>query len=465
MDSSYAPVSKLTRRRLLTGASRVAAAAAASALMPPNVQRLLAQDPPRSGSLKDIKHVVLLMQENRSFDHYFGTLAGVRGFADPSALKLADGKSVFYQPDAVNPSGYLLPFRLDTRKSSAQKIPSTSHAWAVQHEAWNNGKMDQWLPAHRKADGPHGPYCMGYYNREDIPFQFALAEAFTICDTYHSSVMGPTWPNRMYWMTGTIDPEGVHGGPILKNTAPQDGYTWTTYAERLEQAGISWKVYQQKDNYGCNLLETFKVFREAAIGSPLYTKAMERGEEGQFEDDAKNDRLTRCLLDNPHQLSIGTSGLHAGGWRGLCRRQDRRHRGQPRRLGKDSFYSQLRRERRHLRSCAATRASRGYSSRVCKRSPYRRRVPSALHRHFAVVYRRMGLQSTLRSHLGASVSGTIHRRAGVEHQRLAAEHFWRSDFRIAHSAGGQQGPILAGRPRAPDPGQIRGCAFAQAGAP
>ncbi|MGC2402060.1 MAG: phospholipase C, phosphocholine-specific [Acidobacteriaceae bacterium] len=291
MDSSYAPVSKLTRRRLLTGASRVAAAAAASALMPPNVQRLLAQDPPRSGSLKDIKHVVLLMQENRSFDHYFGTLAGVRGFADPSALKLADGKSVFYQPDAVNPSGYLLPFRLDTRKSSAQKIPSTSHAWAVQHEAWNNGKMDQWLPAHRKADGPHGPYCMGYYNREDIPFQFALAEAFTICDTYHSSVMGPTWPNRMYWMTGTIDPEGLHGGPILSNTAPKGGYTWTTYAERLKQAGISWKVYQQKDNYGCNLLETFKVFRQAAIGSPLYTKAMERGEEGQFDDDAKNDRL------------------------------------------------------------------------------------------------------------------------------------------------------------------------------
>jgi phospholipase C len=219
MDSSYPSVSKLTRRRLLTGASRLAAAAAASALMPPNVRRLLGQAASRSGSLKDIKHVVLLMQENRSFDHYFGTLGGVRGFADPSALTLADGKSVFYQPDAVNPSGYVLPFHLDTRKSSAQKIPSTSHAWAVQHEAWNGGKMDQWLPAHRKADGPNGPYCMGYYNREDIPFQFALAEAFTICDTYHSSVMGPTWPNRMYWMTGTIDPDGLHGGPILKNTA------------------------------------------------------------------------------------------------------------------------------------------------------------------------------------------------------------------------------------------------------
>jgi phospholipase C len=291
MDSSYPSVSQLTRRRLLTGASRVAAAAAASALMPPNVRRLLAETPSRSGSLKDIKHVVLLMQENRSFDHYFGTLGGVRGFADPSALTLADGKSVFYQPDAVNPSGYVLPFHLDTRKSSAQKIPSTSHAWAVQHEAWNGGKMDQWLPAHRKADGPNGPYCMGYYNREDIPFQFALAEAFTICDTYHSSVMGPTWPNRMYWMTGTIDPDGLHGGPILKNTAPAGGYSWTTYAERLEQAGISWKVYQQKDNYGCNLLETFEIFREAANGSPLHTKAMVRGDEGQFEHDARHDRL------------------------------------------------------------------------------------------------------------------------------------------------------------------------------
>ena len=93
------------------------------------------------------------MQENRSFDHYFGTMAGVRGFDDPDALTLPNGKSVFYQPDAENPDGYLLPFHLDTRTTSAQKIPSTSHAWAVQHDAWNGGKMDNWLPAHRKADG------------------------------------------------------------------------------------------------------------------------------------------------------------------------------------------------------------------------------------------------------------------------------------------------------------------------
>jgi phospholipase C len=281
----------LTRRRLLWGAATIAAAAGAESLLPPNVLRALAQAPPRDGSLRDIKHIVLLMQENRSFDHYFGTMAGVRGFEDANALKLAGGRSVFYQPDAVNPSGYLLPFHLDTRLSSAQKIPSTSHAWEVQHRAWNDGKMDQWLPAHRQADGAHGPYCMGYYTREDIPFQFALAEAFTLCDGYHCSVMGPTWPNRMYWMTGTIDPDGLHGGPIISNVAPDAGYTWKTYPERLEEAGISWKVYQQEDNYGCNLLETFKTFKEAPKGSSLYSRGMVHSPEGQFEYDAINDKL------------------------------------------------------------------------------------------------------------------------------------------------------------------------------
>ena len=272
-------------------AGRIAMAAAASGLMPPNVRRMLAQQMNGRGSLRDVKHVVMLMQENRSFDHYFGTMAGVRGFDDPGALQLGHGRSVFYQPDEQNPDKYLLPFHLDTHATNAQKIPSTSHAWAVQHEAWNQGRMDRWLPAHRKADGAYGPYCMGYHTREDIPFQFALAEAFTLCDAYHCSVMGPTWPNRMYWMTGSIDPEGKHGGPIIDNTAPQEGYRWKTYAERLEQAGITWKVYQQKDNYGCNVLDTFKVFRGAAKGSPLYAKAMIRDHEGQFEYDALHDKL------------------------------------------------------------------------------------------------------------------------------------------------------------------------------
>ena len=238
----------LTRRRLLGSAAGAIAGGGALSLLPPSVQKAVAAGPATSGSLADIKHVVLLMQENRSFDHYFGTLKGVRGFTDPKAIRLSTGRSVFYQPDDENPQRYLLPFHLDTHESSAQAIPSTSHAWSVQHDAWHGGAMDRWLPAHRKADGDNGPYVMGYYTRKDIPFQFALAEAFTICDNYFCSVMGPTWPNRLMWMTGTIDPGGTKGGPVIANSAPKP-YRWTTYAERLQAAGVSWRVYQQQDNY------------------------------------------------------------------------------------------------------------------------------------------------------------------------------------------------------------------------
>ena len=267
-----------------------AGAALASTILPPNLVKAMAAEPDtRRGSLRDIEHVVILMQENRSFDHYFGTMSGVRGFNDPHALRLSTGRSVFYQPDAVNPDGYLLPFHLDTRKSSAQAIPSTSHAWSVQHDAWNGGKMDNWLPAHRKADGANGPYVMGYYNREDIPFQFALAESFTICDSYFCSIMGPTHPNRFYLMTGTNDPNGLGGGPALDNSGT--AYTWKTYPERLTEAGVSWRVYQQSDNYGCNALEFFTQYQNAAKDSALWQNGMIKYPAGKFEYDAVNDQL------------------------------------------------------------------------------------------------------------------------------------------------------------------------------
>jgi phospholipase C len=293
---------KMTRRRLLGYAAGVAATTFASTFLPPNIRRALAEPAP-AGSMQDIKHVVMLMQENRSFDHYFGTMAGVRGFGDPQALRLPNGQSVFHQPDVVNPNGYMLPFHLDTRTTSAQKIPSTSHAWEVQHESWNGGKMDQWLAAHRKADGKNGPYVMGYHTRADIPVQFALAEAFTICDGYHSSVFGPTWPNRMYWMTGTIDPDGTDGGPMIKNETIPGGYRWTTYPERLEKAGVSWKIYQQQDNYGCNMLEIFETFQKADKSSSLYQRGMTRGPEGQFEYDAMHDNLPAVswIIPTSHQ--------------------------------------------------------------------------------------------------------------------------------------------------------------------
>ena len=281
----------ISRRRLLGSAAGVAGVAALASALPPNLRKAVAATPDSPGKLRDIKHIVVLMQENRSFDHYFGTMPGVRGFDDPAAVKLSTGRSVFYQPDAKNPDGYLLPFHLDTRRTSAQAIPSTSHAFTVQHSAVNGGKMDNWLPAHRSADGDaNGPYTMGYYTEDDIPFQWALARNFTVCDAYFCSVLGPTWPNRLYHWSGTIDPGGQHGGPITSNVVPSP-YTWTTYPERLTAAGVSWHVYQQEDDYGCNPLEFFKAYQDAGPTSPLHQHGLAIGPADQFEYDALHDRL------------------------------------------------------------------------------------------------------------------------------------------------------------------------------
>lgn len=296
---------KMGRRKMLKTLGGLSASLSVSPFIPPHVRKALESSSAPRGSFKDIKHVVLLMQENRSFDHYFGTLSGVRGFDDPDAMKLDSGRSVFHQPDAKHPDGYLLPFHFNTRTTNAQKIPSTSHSWGPLHDSWNHGKMDNWIQAHRKVKESTAHYVMGYYTRQDIPFHFALAEAFTICDGYHCSVMGPTIANRLYWLSGTFDPEGQFGGPITgTGKIPKGGYRWKTYAERLEEAGVSWKVYQEeKVHPGYDELARFKRFKEAGKDSPLYKKGVMFGPTGQFEYDAINDKLPAVswLIPNNYQ--------------------------------------------------------------------------------------------------------------------------------------------------------------------
>jgi phospholipase C len=282
------PPPELTRRRLLTTATALSGVAAGAAVLPASLRGALAAtlaDPP-GGSLRDIEHIVILMQENRSFDHYFGTMPGVRGFADAAAIRLADGSPVFRQPFPGHAQGYLAPFHLDTRATSAQATPGTDHSWPTQHQAWNNGKMDQWVPA-------KGPFTMGYFTEADIPFQWALARAFTVCDRYHCSVLGPTNPNRLYMWTGMIDPQGAGGGPVTDNTPAHDNVilSWTTYPERLQRAGVSWQVYQEEDNYDDNALAWFRRFAAAPPPSPLWQRGMRKRPAGAFEADARAGRL------------------------------------------------------------------------------------------------------------------------------------------------------------------------------
>ena len=226
------------------------------------------------------------MQENRSFDHYFGAMPGVRGFADPAAIRLPGGRPVFCQPDPSHREGYLLPFHFDTKTTSAQATPGTDHIWPSQHQAWNGGKMDAWIAA-------KGEYTMGYFGRADIPFHWALAEAFTICDNYYCSVFGPTNPNRLYMWTGMIDPAGTGGGPVIDDTPAFNNVilSWTTYPERLQRAGISWQVYQEEDNFDDNALAWFTQYAHLPASSPLYQRGIAARPAGTFEQDARYDRL------------------------------------------------------------------------------------------------------------------------------------------------------------------------------
>jgi phospholipase C len=232
-------------------------------------------------SIEDVEHIIILTQENRSFDHYFGTMRGVRGFGDPRAVTLPSGKSVWRQPNGSG--GELLPFRPPVASMGATFLPDPPHGWNDTHAAWNGGRHDQWVPN-------KGVTTMTHNTRSDIPYHFALADAFTICDAYHCSVMGPTDPNRYHIWTGWVGNNGAGGGPVITNA--EAGYDWSTFPELMEQAGISWKVYQDIGvgltaagfwgwtgdkpyigNYGDNSLLYFHQYQNAAPNTPLADKA------------------------------------------------------------------------------------------------------------------------------------------------------------------------------------------------
>ncbi|RLL69495.1 phospholipase C, phosphocholine-specific [Streptomyces sp. Z26] len=266
----------INRRRFL----QIAGASAGFAALSQSITRAAAIPASRrAGTIEDVEHIVVLMQENRSFDHYFGALRGVRGFGDPRPATPGAGKDVWHQSDGAKD---LLPYHPDAEDLGMRFIAGLNHDWAGGHDAWNGGRYDRWVPA-------KSPGTMAYLTRGDIPFHYALADAFTVCDAYHCSLIGATDPNRYYMWTGHTGNDGKGGGPVLDNA--EKGYDWTTYPERLEQAGVSWKIYQDigdgldadggwgwiddayRGNYGDNSLLYFNKYRNARPGDPLYDKA------------------------------------------------------------------------------------------------------------------------------------------------------------------------------------------------
>jgi phospholipase C len=246
-----------------------------------------AEAAPRAGSLRDIDHVVILIQENRSFDHYFGTLSGVRGFDDRK------GRSAFTQHGAGGTK--LQPFRLPKFC-----FPDLTHEWGAQHKSWNGGRMDGFLRAHQASDVPPSeplgtaPETMGYYKRSDLPFYYALADAFTICDAYHCSVIGPTDPNRLMSMSASIDPAGTNGGPLLETLVGRrnqlkNHFSWRTMPESLGARGVSWKVYTSPS--GGSFDNVLPYFKPYTTGSALAARGLVPTYPDDFMSDLQTNRL------------------------------------------------------------------------------------------------------------------------------------------------------------------------------
>ena len=282
----------------------------------------------RTRSIRDVEHIIILMQENRPFDHHFGTLRGVRGFSDPRAvninLPLQSGTgttpvSVFLQPaGAANvaagfgvPPNYgtlggpsngvdvIPPFRVnpDAVSPGLQSLgltylPGTDHGWGATHSAWDQGQYDNWA-------NQNGPMVMSYMTRDDLPYHYALADAFTVGDAYHCSIMGPTNPNRCYLWTGCIGnvsylgsggTDGLGAGPVTYNGLSVNNayFVWETFPEVLTAAGVSWKIYQDlagatfspdfgdgtgnsfAGNYTDNSVLYFNQYATAPSGTPLF---------------------------------------------------------------------------------------------------------------------------------------------------------------------------------------------------
>ncbi|MFE0463194.1 phosphocholine-specific phospholipase C [Kitasatospora sp. NPDC058965] len=262
------------RRSLLLSATAVVAAAVVGL---PRTRTALAATPvgatvPKDPRLQPVKHVVVLMQENRSFDHYYGTLQGVRGFGDHTVVDLPgtatgpSNRTLFQQPRGT---GSIFPWPLSAAtggwEASQCVANGGGHAWDDQHSAWDGGRMDNWYAA-KSSTG----LTMGYLTRGDLPYNYALADAYTICDGYHCSIISSTGPNRNYLWSGSIG-AGLPGANAVHYNGGdfrRTGQNWQTYAEGLEGAGVSWKVYQVYDqagnqNYGDNALEYFAPFMTA----------------------------------------------------------------------------------------------------------------------------------------------------------------------------------------------------------
>ncbi len=176
--------------------------------------------------LTKIKHVVVEMQENRSYDSYFGQLHNEGQPASPAEPTTGN-------PDPLVPGNTISPFLA----TSACTVADLNHSWSGTHQEWDKGKMDGFPAANVTTGDLNGSRTMGYFDSAMLPFYYDVANQFAIADHYFASALTQTFPNRFYLLTGTSF------GHIKNDLPPANGFKQKTVFELLDKAKISWKVY------------------------------------------------------------------------------------------------------------------------------------------------------------------------------------------------------------------------------
>ncbi|KID60499.1 Non-hemolytic phospholipase C [Metarhizium brunneum] len=283
-----------------------------------------------AAGLADIDHVVLFMQENRAFDHYFGTMAGVRGFSDAN-LQTNNGVPVWKQlttRQQTTKTDHVTPWYLNylggNWSEATQCMTAGSNGWFENHAAWNFGSNDHWAMNNT-------PWSIGFYKKQDLPTQWALAENWVIGDMYQESVVASTNPNRVSWVSGSINVPGSPqkpdqgGNPYIDNNETpgcESGgvncfpLKWKTVAEYYQDAGVSWNVFQDADNFDDNPYAWFDQFRRSTKGSALYDHGLKGSSLDSFYDQAAKGTLPEISwIVGPMQLSEHPPySPHDGAW-------------------------------------------------------------------------------------------------------------------------------------------------------
>lgn len=226
---------------------------------------------PDTATSTPIKHLIVIMKENHSFDNYFGTFPGVNGI--PSSVKLPDGHGGFVTPHFLN----------------ATSTPDLPHSRAAMIQDYDKGLNDKFAESAEAVRTGLGNYSVGYFDNHEIPNYWSVATRFVIADNYFHSILGPTIPNRLYSIAG-------QSGGLTTNVIPSGGLSFQTIFDQLQTKGISWSYYSTPSSSPPLPMDFTQIKTNPQMASRVLALT-------QLDSDIKSGNLPAVTYIDPSQTS------------------------------------------------------------------------------------------------------------------------------------------------------------------